>query len=175
MSLEAYLEFEAISHVRHEYLRGDVDAMAGSSIAHNTIIGNIQAHLLPQARQQGCGIYTENIKLKINDDIIYYPDLMIYCPKADPKLSISEKPCLIIEVLSPATKRKDNLEKALLYCQIESLESYLLIDSQDMDIYGYYRQRDGWQKRYFSVDDVIEIPCLNTHLNHATIYQDVFA
>ena len=82
MSVTDYLAFEEKSDVRHEFIGGDVHAMAGESIAHNTIAGNIFAALRAKLRGSPCHAYIENVKLRLEvgrEDIFYYPDVVVSC------------------------------------------------------------------------------------------------
>jgi len=56
LSVEEYLELERRAEVRSEYLDGETLAMAGASLAHNEIVGNLQASLRRQLRPRGCGV-----------------------------------------------------------------------------------------------------------------------
>ncbi|PSB00801.1 Uma2 family endonuclease [Merismopedia glauca] len=41
LTIEEYLALEQESEIRHEYVDGEIFAMAGASEAHNLIVGNI--------------------------------------------------------------------------------------------------------------------------------------
>jgi Uma2 family endonuclease len=47
LTVEEYLDAEKSSDIRHEYVAGQVFAMAGASEEHNLIAGNIYAILRP--------------------------------------------------------------------------------------------------------------------------------
>ena len=50
---EEYLQLEAVSDIKHEYIDGEVYAMAGATDTHVTIAGNIFALLLSHLRGSG--------------------------------------------------------------------------------------------------------------------------
>jgi Uma2 family endonuclease len=54
ISPEDYLEGEKISLVKHEYIQGQVYAMAGASDAHNLITTNLLVLLKTHLRGKGC-------------------------------------------------------------------------------------------------------------------------
>ncbi|MEZ4633349.1 MAG: Uma2 family endonuclease, partial [Deinococcales bacterium] len=136
LSVEDYLSFEQQSDKRYEYAYGYIYAMAGSTVEHNEIITNIQNRLLSSARQQNCALYSENVKLQAADEVFYYPDLMLLCSKAVKGTYIVQHPCVIIEVLSENSLRKDRLEKLLIYRTIANLKLYLLVDSRQEAVIG---------------------------------------
>jgi Uma2 family endonuclease len=81
-----------------------------------------------------------------------------------------EKPCVIVEVLSESTARKDLHEKRFVYQSIRGLELYLLVDSQTRQIHGFYRSPEGWQECVFHTGEEIPVPCVDAALTHAQIY-----
>ena len=169
ISVEDYLAGEHEAELRHEYVQGYVYAMAGSSPAHNIIAGNIQTAFNIALSDSPCIVYASDMKVRATEDIFYYPDVMIVCDN-DMTSYFQDKPCVIVEVLSASTSRKDLHEKRYMYQGIASLELYLLVDSQTRQVFGHYRGPDGWEERVFEVGDAIPAPCANTELSHAQIY-----
>ncbi|HEU4743573.1 MAG TPA: Uma2 family endonuclease, partial [Meiothermus sp.] len=94
-------------------------------------------------QQRGCAVYASDMKLRLNQDTSYYPDLMAVC-QADTGEYYKERPCLVIEVLSPSTEATDRREKLTQYRRIPSLEAYIPVDSRACRVEGYYRQDQQW-------------------------------
>ena len=80
--------------------------------------------LLAAPRGGPCRVYTEPIKLRV-EDVIYYPGVMVACgPEGeDEDPLIEEAPCLVVEVASPSTESIDRREKMLAYRSIPSLRA----------------------------------------------------
>lgn len=57
ISIEEYLQAEKSSPIKHEYIQGQIYAMAGASDAHVTIAANLVALLRNHIRGTGCRIY----------------------------------------------------------------------------------------------------------------------
>ena len=169
ITVDEYLEAEQESEVRHEYIYGEVFALAGASVTHNVICTNI-VRMLVDAAGRDCRVYGSNMKLRA-DDRFYYPDAMIVCkPPADDFFETS--PCVIIEVVSPSTARKDRLEKRFSYLALESLQLYLLIDSRKREVTGYYREPQGFVER-ITADDSVPVPCVGASLRFGELYDNV--
>ncbi|WP_353735179.1 Uma2 family endonuclease [Okeania sp. SIO2C2] len=86
ITLKEYLQMEEKSQIKHEYIDGEIYAMAGASDAHITIAGNLFALLLSHVRGGGCRVYIYNIKAIIetkNKNKFYYPDVMVTCDSRD--------------------------------------------------------------------------------------------
>ena len=171
-----YFALEAQSEVRHEYFDGEVLAMAGGTIPHNLIKGNIVAGLRPGVRQRGCRLYDESVRLAVQNDFHYtYPDVMVSCDPSDRRDPLLiRQPVLIVEVLSPSTAEYDRSRKFNQYKKIPSLRHYILV-SQTAWVLEWFRRDDMGQWIYTVLSDpadVLEIPDLNLRLPLADVYDD---
>jgi Uma2 family endonuclease len=129
---EEYLEMEATSDLKHEYIAGEIYAMAGATDAHVTIAGNIFAMLLAHLRGSGCRVYISDMKVRIEEkNRFYYPDVMVTCEAEDRENNTYKQfPCLIIEVLSDSTEAFDRGDKFADYQSLSSLQEYVLINTK---------------------------------------------
>jgi Uma2 family endonuclease len=171
-----YFALEEQSESRHEFFDGEVSAMAGTTISHNLIKGNIVAGLRTGARQLGCRGYDESVRLAVQNDFHYtYPDVMVSCEPTDRRSSLFiRQPVLIVEVLSPSTAEYDRSQKFNQYKKMASLRHYILV-SQTAWVLEWFR-RDELEQWIYTVfsdpTDVLEIPDLNLRLPLADVYDD---
>jgi Uma2 family endonuclease len=77
-------------------------------------------------------------------DIFYYPDVLVSCDPGDREPYYRQRPCLVLEALSPQTARLDRFEKFMFYRQLDSLEESLLV-SQEYRQVEVFRGADQWQ------------------------------
>lgn len=133
-----YLEGEKRADERHEYVDGQLYLMAGTSKRHNRIARNFITQMETAALGKNCEVFFSDIKVRAaKHKTYYYPDVVVGCAEDDDADDYYlEKPCLIIEVSSESTIRKDYLEKALVYQAISSLQAYLIVaqDKPQVDI-----------------------------------------
>lgn len=147
ISVDDYLAGELKSEVRHEYIGGLVYAMAGASSEHNIICQNLLIALRSHLRGEPCQVFMESVKLRLrmaNEDLFYYPDLIVTCDPLDTERYFKKFPKVLIEVWSPETERIDRREKFLSYTQIESLEEYILV-AQDQTEVTVFRRINHWR------------------------------
>lgn len=138
MTVETYLEWESHQEVRHEYVNGEVLAMAGVTLAHNDIVLNLYAVLRPHLQQKGCRGNVTDAKVQISDDIYRYPDLVTSCDERDiAALTAIRCPNLLVEVLSPSTEARDRGQKFQEYRARSSLQEYVLISSDAVRVEVY--------------------------------------
>lgn len=171
---QEYLECELSSEVRHEYVDGQVYAMVGASRTHGRIVAALSYSLMPKAREKGCQLFLSDMKVRLDfagQEVYYYPDVVLVCDPDDQATYYTERPCLIVEVLSDSTERIDRREKLLAYQKLPSLEAYLLV-AQDARRVEVFRRAADWQHELHT-DGAIDLPCVNGSLALDDVYLDV--
>lgn len=179
-SVAEYLEAESRSEVRHEYLGGQIFAMAGGSKAHNLITLNIASWLRSQLRGGACQVFMSDMKVKLraanqSKTIFYYPDVVVSCSTEDQDSYAVNYPCVIFEVLSPGTELSDRREKLVNYQTIDSLQEYVLVSQEEIKV-EVYRQdlQRNWTKEILEKEDILVLNSINLSLTMADIYEDIF-
>ena len=176
ITVEDYLTGEELSEIRHEYLGGAVYAMAGASEEHNFISGNVFAALRHYLRGGACRAFIGDVKIRLligDEDIFYYPDVMVCCDPRDTDRYFKRHPRVIIEVLSETTERTDRREKFLSYTRLESLEEYVLVAQDRMEV-TVYRRAGHWAPEVLTKpDQVVALPSLKFEVAVATLYENV--
>jgi len=176
LTVEEYLAGEPASEVRHEYLGGTVYAMAGASVDHNTISLNLATSLRSHLRGKPCGAFMADVKVRLNlanDDIFYYPDVMVACDPRDTDKFFKRFPKVLIEVMSESTERIDRREKRWSYQQIETLEEYVLVAQDRMEV-SVFRRANGWKPEVFNkLDQSLALASLEFSLPLSGVYEGV--
>jgi len=177
LSEQDYLTYELTADVRHEYVDGQLYAMAGAGERHNRITLNIAFQLRAAARGGHCGVFVNDMKLRLaQGKMYYYPDVMLVCNRQDIADSYKEQPCFIAEVLSPSTMAIDRREKLLAYQKIPSLQYYLLVSADSLKVEYFLRDADGeWQTAFLDDEETLIVTCDNYQvgLRLGDIYEDV--
>lgn len=176
LSVADYLAGEATSPVKHEYVAGEVFAMAGAGEAHVTIAGNLFALLRNHVRGGSCRVYIADMKLRVeHTDAFFYPDIFVTCHRLDAaETQFKRHPTLVVEVLSPSTAAFDRGGKFVHYRQIEDLREYVLIEPETRSVDVFRRGADGhWVLFPFSGEEMVELESLDFRCPMAAIYEDV--
>lgn len=174
---DEYLRLLEESDVRYEYIDGFVYAQAGASNAHNIIAGNLQFALYTAARRKGCRVYQSDMRLQVllpnGQNKYYFPDLMVSCEPStyNPETIVLAAPCLLVEILSKSTFREDKSDKWQIYQTLESLQTYLMIDSLSRSAALYQRTDNGWDYQEIGESIPIQLPCLDLTLTLADLYE----
>jgi Uma2 family endonuclease len=146
-----YLAFENASATKHEYLDGEIFALAGSQPLHNRIASNTLIALGTLARGRRCGTFNSDQRIYVPSTGLYtYADGAIVCSPweihSDGMCLLN--PMLLFEVLSPSTRDYDGGAKREHYQQIPSLRHLLLIDQPACVVRHHWRSPGGeWETR----------------------------
>ncbi|WP_295393602.1 Uma2 family endonuclease [uncultured Thiodictyon sp.] len=145
---EDYLATERESiDAKHEYVAGQVFAMAGASYNHNLITANLIRRLGNQLDASPCTALANDMRLRVETaDACAYPDVVVLCGKPtfhDDRRDVLTTATLIAEVLSPATEGYDRGGKFAIYRGLPSLRQYVLIAQDRFAVDIFTRQADG--------------------------------
>jgi Uma2 family endonuclease len=123
-SVEEYLALEEQAQTKSEYIDGWIRAMTGATIRHVRVATNSLISLGIQLKGKPFIPLGSDMKVHINREgskRFYYPDVQVVCQSNDPLSVFQDHPVLIIEVLSPSTRRYDLDEKMAAYLTIPTL------------------------------------------------------
>ncbi len=148
LSEQDYLAGELLGEQKHEYLAGVAYAMAGAGYEHNTICMNIYIALGSRLRGKPCQPFGSDMKVRVETAAgvyHYYPDAMVVCDPAGfaSERHWTDRPAVIFEVLSPSTRRLDEGEKQAMYWHIASLQSYVLVEQDKVQVTVHRRGGGG--------------------------------
>ncbi len=176
---EEYLELEANSEERHEYIDGEIILMPGGMPNHNRIAGNLYAALNFVFKRQPYDVFITDQRLWIPLKRIYtYPDVMII--QGELQLQEGRKdtitnPLVIAEVLSNSTKAYDKDEKFRAYRTIPSFQEYVLIDQYSLHVEQYSKTepRKWIFSEYDGVEAILSLNSISFEIALADLYDKV--
>jgi Uma2 family endonuclease len=161
-SYAEYLAYERDSGMKHEYIGGDILAMAGGSLRHSALASRISA-ALENALQRGCVAFQSDLRVRIlATGRATYPDASMICgvidrDPADPSGATVTNPTLIVEVLSPSTEQDDRGDKWQGYQQIPSLQEYVLVSQSRPRIERFRRLATGGWEYHEVTEGTVEL------------------
>lgn len=172
---EEYLQFEEKSPIKHEYIDGQIYAMARTTDTHNIVSGNIYTIVRNHLRGCDCRLYFADVKVRLEKrNHFYYPDILVTCDDRDRETATYKRfPKLIIEVLCDSTEAFDRGDKFNDYQTLESLEEYILVNSKHQRVETFRRGEQGlwilqtYQQESFSLQSI------NLTASFQDLYEDV--
>jgi len=171
-----YLAWEPSQLDRHEYIDGEVFAMAGAEDRHVTVSLNIAMALRQHLGGSPCRTYITDMRVRVaSANSYFYPDVLVTCSAGDAARPIFKtEPKLIIEVLSSGTAAYDRGLKFSYYRGLQSLEEYVLIDPETRNTDCYRKGSDGlWVLHPFAKDEPVTLASVALTLSAAQLFADV--
>lgn len=176
MSAADYLAWEAGQAERHEFVGGEVWAMAGAEDRHVTLAGNIYMALRQHLRDTRCRTFISDMKLHAETmGSYFYPDVFVTCSETDRGAPlIKREPTLVVEVLSKGTAAYDRGIKFTHYRQIPGLREIALVDPDSRRCDVYRRGADGlWVLHPFETAEGLGLASVDLQMDSATLYADL--
>ena len=172
---EEYRAFERASPPKHEFVAGEIFAMAGGTYDHSTIAANVLGELHAALRGTDCSPLTSDMRVRTGDDVGAYPDVSVACGErrfSDETRDELLNPAVLVEVLSPSTEAYDRGEKFHHYETIASLREYVLVSTATRRVEVFTRRPEGgWLLRTFSKGEAAEIGSLAVMLSIDALYE----
>ena len=177
MSIDEFLVWQEAHEQRAELVDGRPVAMTGATFAHDRVVGNVRLCLSTALRAAGsqCDAFGADIGATTGPMTLRRPDVAVYCPPFDEAAAKSDRPRLIVEVLSRSTEQIDYVTKLEEYKTLSSLRTVLLIDPWATAIGVWERDATGaWQYRVLrDMDAVLELADLGISIPVRDVYERV--
>jgi Uma2 family endonuclease len=173
ISEQEYLDGEKLRETKHEYFDGEIFAMSGASRSHQRLTTNTLVKFANHLNGTPCEAFSSDMKVRADKGRKYfYPDVVVSYTKGDSDSHFEEFPRLIVEVLSKSTRKFDKDLKRKIYQAIPTLEEYVLIEQDHVEI-EVFRKAEGWQASYYYIDDDITFTSIGLTLPVVELYQRV--
>ena len=175
-SFADYLAWEAEQAVKHEFVRGEVFAMAGARQAHVTVSLNLASAFKNHLRGTPCRAYMADMKLRVEAaDAGFYPDVVVTCDRRDQggELLFISHPALVVEVLSDSTAAYDRGGKFADYRKLPSLNEYAVVDIAERRVECFRRNAENhWVLYDFAAAEACEFASIGLSLPLAAVFED---
>lgn len=184
MTPQKYLEWEEQQPIKYEYINGQVFAMTGGTLPHNSIALNLASSLKNHLRGKRCKVFMADAKVGVSQNgPFHYPDVMVTCDSHDRTArQVVYYPCLIVEVLSPGTEGIDRGKKFRNYRRIDTLKEYVMIEAETMNVDCYRLNEKGkWELTAYSLEETaanetdleVHLTSVDFHCPISLLYEDV--
>ena len=178
-TIAEYLALEEDSETKHEFYQGEIFAMAGATIPHNEISGNIYHSLRGRLGGTNCRPYGSDLRIRVKKPNLFtYSDTLVVCGKiehAEESPHSITNPRVIFEVLSKSTENYDRGQKWEFYQQLDSLREYVLVSQEEAKVTRYFRD-DGGAWRYILItglQQTLALESVSCELPLSEIYDNV--
>ena len=172
-----YVSLEEESSTRHEFLAGEIVAMAGGTPEHAAMAAEVIGQLREQIRGGRYRVFTSDLGVRVKaTGLATYPDAsVVYGPtERDPdKKTNVTNPRVIVEVTSDSTEDYDYGEKLTHYKQIPSLEAIVIVSHREAKVDVWSRSTDSplWSRASTTAGASAAVPALGALLDVDAIWR----
>lgn len=167
------MRIEESSSTKHEYLDGEIYAMAGGSPLHAALAMRMGAELVRQLEGSPCRVYSSDLRVRIvATGLATYPDVTVIrgpveAEPGDPHTAVN--PRVVVEVLSPSTEECDLGDKLSQYQRAPSIQAVVVFQGERR-IRLHERREEAWEHLDGRGGDVLKITALGAELDVTRIY-----
>jgi Uma2 family endonuclease len=177
---EEYLAQERASETKHEFLAGEIFAMAGGTPEHARLAANVTAALVAQLRRRPCATFSSDLRVRVlATGLSTYPDVSVVCGQIERDSVDNDaavNPVVLIEVLLDSTEAYDRGEKFAHYRRIPSLKEYVLVSQRDRRIEVFRRNADDtWTLHETGEHGCAKLASIDCDLPVDDVYEEPFA
>ena len=172
---EDYLRVEEDSIVRHEYLDGQIYAMAGGTPEHSALITACAVLLGSQLRGGRCVPFVTELRVQTASELSTYPDLTVICGATKRYVKDNNSivnPTLILEVLSSSTEEYDRGDKFEHYKSISALQQYVLVSQKERVVEVWTREEGNrWTSAAYREGEIANLSSIDAQLDIRELYE----
>lgn len=172
---DEYRRFEVGSNVKHEYLDGQILAMAGGTLEHAVLAAAVCTLLGRTLGDGPCQWFGSDLRVRVvATGLATYPDVVVICGdlQRDPEdRNNATNPTLLVEVTSPSTEHYDRGAKAEHYRRIPSLREYVLVSQRERRIERWRPdEHDGWDVQVAGRGERLDLTAIGAVLDVDAVY-----
>jgi len=173
-----YVALEMTSSSKHEFLDGEIYAMAGGSEEHSALAAPMVHALVNAVGDRPCRVHTSDLRLYVEAaGLATFPDASVICgplQQHEPSPTATAlNPTILVEVTSDSSEDYDTGQKSEYYRTIPTLREYVIVSHRHRKIIVHVRgQENAWTTRVASRGERLEVPSLHADLIVDEIYRN---
>jgi Uma2 family endonuclease len=172
-----YVALEAVSSTKHEFLDGEIYAMAGGSEEHSALAAEVLRALGNAVGDQPCRVHTSDLRIYVEAaGLATFPDGTVICgplmQHAASPVATALNPTVLLEVTSDSSEEYDTVDKLGYYQTIASLRAYVVVSHRERRITVHSRSDGGsWVTRTAVAGGTVAVDCLHGILAVDQVYR----
>jgi len=173
-----YVALESLSTGKHEFLDGEIYAMAGRSEEHSALAAEMVRVLGNAIGDRPCRVHTSDLRIYVEAvGLATFPDGSVICgpmQQHDPSPTATAlNPMILVEVTSDSSEDYDTGPKLEYYRTIPTLREYIVVSHRERRIAVHSRgMDDAWTTRVAIRGGRVEVSSLSADLIVDEIYRN---
>jgi Uma2 family endonuclease len=172
-----YVGVEMTSSTKHEFLDGEIYAMAGGSADHAALALETLRALADAIGDRPCRAFTSDLRIYVESPgLATFPDGSVICgpvqkhPPGPEEAALN--PSILLEVTSDSSEAYDTGAKLAFYKTIPSLRECILVSHRERRITVHVRgEGEAWDTRVAVTGGRVHVPSLQVDLVVDQIYR----
>jgi Uma2 family endonuclease len=172
-----YVALEMESPTKHEFLDGEIYAMAGGSEEHSALAAEVLRVLGNAIGERPCRVHTSDLRIYVEPvGLATFPDGSVVCGPLEQHgpspIATALNPKVLVEVTSDSSEEYDTGAKLDCYQTIPTLQAYIIVSHRERRI-TVHERRDGggWGARVAIAGGQVSVECLGADLLVDEIYR----
>lgn len=172
-----YVALEGVSSTKHEYLDGEIYAMAGGSEEHSALAAEVLRVLGNAVGARPCRVHTSDLRVYVEAvGLATFPDGAVIRGRLEQHgpspVATALNPTILLEVTSDSSEEYDTREKIEYYRTIPSLRDYIVVSHRERRITVHQRgEGDEWTIRSAIIGGKVVVTSLAAELATDEIYR----
>jgi Uma2 family endonuclease len=172
-----YVALELYSTTKHEFLDGEIYAMAGGSDEHSALAIRTLGALDAAVGERPCRVHSSDLRIYVEAiGLATFPDGAVICGpfKQHPPSpnATAVNPVVLLEVTSDSSEAYDLGEKFDAYRTIATLREYVVVSHRERRITVHHRDAETWRTRSAIAGGCVRVDTLEVDLEVDAIYRN---
>jgi Uma2 family endonuclease len=149
-----YVALERMSPTKHEFLDGEIYAMAGGTEDHSALAAEVLRVLGNALGERPCRVHTSDLRVYVEAvGLATFPDGAVVCGKLEQHPPSPEatalNPSVLVEVTSDSSEEYDHGTKLDAYRTIPTLRAYVIVSHRErrITVHGRADAAEAWSTR----------------------------
>jgi Uma2 family endonuclease len=177
-TIKEYVRLEEHANVKHEFVDGQIWAMAGGTPEHAAMASAVIIALGAQLRGRPCRTYTSDARVRVvATGLDTYPDVAVLCDREVHDVEDENaltNPVVLVEVTSNSSEAYDRGEKLEHYKQIPSLREVVIVSHRERLLELSRREGAAWT-RLEARTGALELTSIACKLDVEDLYRNPLA
>ena len=173
-----YVALETTSSTKHEFLDGEIYAIAGGSEEHSALAAELLRLLGNAVGDEPCRVHTSDLRIYVEQvGLATFPDGSVICGSLEQHepspTATALNPTILLEVTSDSSEEYDTGDKLEYYRTIPSLREYIVVSHRERRVTVHARRLDGeWVTCVAIRNGRVAVPSLAMDLHVDELYRN---
>jgi len=169
-----YLRLEEESSTRHEFLDGEIVAMAGGTPEHAALAMAVGRQLGNQLEGTHCRVFSSDLRVRVPaTGLTTYPDVTVVRGPTErdaESATTVTNPTVVVEVTSDSSEDYDRGAKPQHFQTLPSLAAIVVVSHREPRVEVWTRAEKGWSRSEAGRAERVAISPLEAELDVDALY-----